>query len=297
MVEGGVPVDWGSVDERLIRRGELLLSLEFVDGYDGELRAMNLGKVGRPFVLTERYAEFLSVVRYLFGFPYRQLEGFTRALNRLVPKLPSADYSGLRRRILDLDLQLYESLRLSDEPVVVAVDSTGVRVHKAGGWVERRYGKKKRYVKIHLAVDVETKQALAMIVTTDGTHDSRVFPQLLRKTERRGKVSKVVMDGAYDSSEVYETLEQRGIEAVIKPRRNSRTDTPSEPRREAVSQYKRLGHERWAKLKGYRRRWSVETAYSTFKRTFGEFCMAKTMKNITKELATKAFIYNMLLNI
>jgi len=287
----------GSVDERLIRRGELLLSLEFVDGYDGELRVMNRGKVGRPYVLTERYAEFLSVVRYLFGFPYRQLEGFTRALNRLVTKIPSADYSGLRRRILDLDLQLYESLRLSEEPVVVAVDSTGVKVHKAGGWVERRYGKKKRYVKIHLAVDVETKQALAMIVTTDGTHDSRVFPQLLRKTEQHGKVSKVIMDGAYDNSQVYETLEERGIEAVIKPRRNSRTDTPSEPRRDAVTQYKRLGHEPWAKLKGYGRRWSAETACSTFKRTFGEFCMAKTMKNITKELATKAFIYNMLINL
>ena len=50
-----------------------------------------------------------------------------------------------------------------------------------------------------------------------------------------------------------------GVEAVIKPRRNSRLDTPSEPRR----------------------RWSVETAYSTFKRTFGEFRMAKTMKNIS----------------
>jgi len=40
----------------------------------------------------------------------------------------------------------------------------------------------------------------------------------------------------------------------------------------------------------------VETAYSTFKRTFREFCLAKTMKNTTKELATKAFIYNMLIN-
>ncbi|MBS7614614.1 IS5 family transposase [Candidatus Bathyarchaeota archaeon] len=183
------------------------------------------------------------------------------------------------------------------EPVVIAVDSTGVRVHKAGGWVERRYGKKKRYVKIHLAVDVETKQTLAMIVTTDGTHDSRVFPQLLRKTERHGKVSKAVMDGAFDSSEVYETLEQKGIEAVIKPRRNSRTDTPSESRREAVTQYKRLGHERWTKLRGYGRRWSVETACSTFKRTFGEFCMSKTMTNIEKEMTTKAYIYNTLINL
>ena len=61
--------------------------------------------------------------------------------------------------------------------------------------------------------------------------------------------------------------------------------------------YKLLSHKRWAKFKGYGKRWSVETAYSTFKRAFGEFCMAKTMKNIRKELTAKAYIYNMLTNL
>ena len=290
-------MDWDSVDERLIKCGELLLSLEFLKRYDEELKTMNGGKEGHPFTLTQSHVMFLAVVPYLFGFSYRHLEGFARALNCLVPRLPSSDYSGLRRRILELDLSLYESLRLSDDPVVIAVDSTGGRVHKAGGRVERVHGKKKRYVEIHLAVDVETKQALAMIVTTDGTHDSRVFPELLRKTERHVKVSKAIMDGAYDNSKVYQTLEQKGIEAVIKPRRNSRSDTPLEPRRRAVIEYKRLGYRCWADRKGYGKRWSVETAYSTFKRTFGEYCMAKTMKNITKELTTKAYIYNTLINL
>ena len=136
-----------------------------------------------------------------------------------------------------------------------------------------------------------------MLVTTDGTHDSRVFPKLLRKAESHRKVSKVYGDGAFDSSRVYELLEQKRIEAVIKPRRNSCSDTPSEPRRRAVTEYKRLGYRCWADRKGYGKRWSVETAYSTFKRTFGEYCMAKTMKNITKELTTKAYIYNMLINL
>jgi transposase len=290
-------MDWQSVDERLIRQGELLLSLDFLNTYDEELNAMNEGKEGRPFTLTYSHVVFLAVVRYLFGFPYRQLEGFTRALNRLVPRLPSADYSGLRRRILGIDLSPFEELERSGEDVVIAVDSTGISVHKAGGWVERKHGKKKRYVKIHLAVDVETKKALAMIVTTDGTHDSRVFPELVRKAESQVKVSKVYADGAYDSSKVYELLEQKKIETVIKPRRNSRLDTPSEPRRKAVTAYTRLGHRRWMKLKGYGKRWSVETAYSTFKRAFGEYCMAKTLKNITKELAVKAYIYNMIINL
>ena len=289
-------MDWSSVDERLIKRGELLLDLEFLERYDDELKAMNCRKEGRPFTLTNSHVVFLAVVRYLFGLPYRQLEGFTRALSRLLPRLPSADYSGLRRRIVGIDLSPYEDLEGSDD-VVIAVDSTGVRVHKAGGWVEREHGKKKRYVKIFFAVDVETKKALAMLVTTDGTHDSRVFPELLMKVERRGRVSKVYADGAFDSSEIYELLESKGIEEAIKPRRNSRLDTPSEARRRAVTAYKRLGHRHWADLKGYGKRWSVETAYSTFKRTFGEYCMAKTMNNIKKEMTTKAYIYNTLINL
>ena len=45
-----------------------------------------------------------------------------------------------------------------DGPLVTAVDSTGVRVHGASGWIERRHGKKKRYIKVHFAVNVETRR-------------------------------------------------------------------------------------------------------------------------------------------
>jgi hypothetical protein len=65
--------------------------------------------------------------------PYRQIEGFTRALHRLVPRLPTVDYSWIRRRILMLDLSPYESLRRYDGPIVIAVDSIGVSVHKRMG--------------------------------------------------------------------------------------------------------------------------------------------------------------------
>jgi hypothetical protein len=105
-------MDWCAVDERLIRRGELLLSLNFLEYYDYELSVMNDGKVGRPFKITYGYIVFLAVVRYLFSMPYRQIEGFTRALHRLVPRLPTVDYSWIRRRILMLDLSPYESLRV-----------------------------------------------------------------------------------------------------------------------------------------------------------------------------------------
>jgi len=62
--------------------------------------------------------------------PYRRIEGFTRALHRLIPRLPTIDYSWVRRRMLDLSP--YESLSGCDVPVVIAVDSSGVSVHKCG---------------------------------------------------------------------------------------------------------------------------------------------------------------------
>jgi hypothetical protein len=78
-----------------------------------------------------------------------------------------------------LDLSPYKSLSRYDGPVVIAFDSSGVSVHKCGGWVERVYGRKKRYVKIHFAVDVKTKEVLAMYVTTDDMHDSEVLPSII----------------------------------------------------------------------------------------------------------------------
>jgi hypothetical protein len=56
-------LDWKGVVEQLVKRGKLLLSLEFLEDYRHELKHMNRRKVGRLNVLTERYTEFLPVVR------------------------------------------------------------------------------------------------------------------------------------------------------------------------------------------------------------------------------------------
>jgi len=213
-----------------------------------------------------------------------------------VPQLPPGDYSGLRKRSLALNPDPYEALKDTGEPITIAVDSTGVKVHRAGGWVERKHGKKKRYVKLHFAVDVESKEVVAMTVSTDDLHDIKAFPELVEEAEVRRRIKKALGDGAYDSGMVFEMLEERGIEAVIKPRRNSRLDTSSPARRKAVRQLRELGYEAWTRERGYGRRWMAETAFSTFKRMFREHCLARTMNNITKELVAKVALYNTLVN-
>jgi len=54
--------------------------------------------------------------------------------------------------------------------------------------------------------------------------------------------------------------------------------------------------EDWAREKGYGRRWAAETAFSTFKRLFGEHSLARSMDSITRELVVKVSLYNMLVN-
>jgi len=290
-------MDWKHVDERLIRRGELLLSLDFLEGYGFELSLLNDGRVGRPFKITDGYIVFLAVVRYLFSMPYRRIEGFARALSRLVPRLPTIDYSWVRRRMLMLDLSPYESLSRCDGPVAIAVDSSGVSVHKCGGWVERIYGKKKRYVKIHFAVDVKTKEVVAMNVTTNDKHDSEVLPSLIANASRHRLISEACMDGAYDSIKSYRLLKRAGIKPIIKPRRNARTDRDPPERRTSAIMFKELGEEEWSRVMGYGRRWAAETAFSTFKHLYGEHCMSKNMESIVKEMMAKAYIYNILINL
>jgi hypothetical protein len=91
-------------------------------------------------------------------------------------------------------------------PIVIAVDSSGVSVHKCGGWVERIYGKKKRYIKIHFAVNVKTKEVAAMHVTTGDMHDSKVLPSLMANASRHRATIEAFMDEAYDSSKNYALL-------------------------------------------------------------------------------------------
>jgi hypothetical protein len=170
---------WKETDEKLIRRGELILDLNSLKDHRQELKKMKKGKRGRSYQIANSYIQLLAAVRYLYQMPYRQLEGYTRILHRLVPALPPADYSGLRKRILRLPVDPYRGLRESNEPVTIALDSTGISVQKAGGWIERKHGKKKRYVKLHFAVNTVTHEVVAMMVSTYDVHDSRAVPGLL----------------------------------------------------------------------------------------------------------------------
>jgi hypothetical protein len=146
------------------------------------------------------------------------------------------------------------------------------------------------------AVRVDTHEVVSMEVSTDDVHDSKEVAGLLEDACNRANIEEALFDGAYDSEEVYEELERRGIEAMVQPRGNARSDTGPLSRSVAVGMIGELGYETWAEEKGYGRRWAAETAFSTFKGLFGEHSLARSMDCIIRELVAKVSLYNMLVN-
>jgi hypothetical protein len=145
------------------------------------------------------------------------------------------------------------------------------------------YGRRKRYIKINFLVDINTKEVISIDVTTDDVHDSEVIPRLLKDASMNRDVAEAFMDGAYI------LLRRMGIRPIIKPRANARTDRGPPERRISAAILKMFGERGWSIVMGYGRRWAVETAFSTYKRLYGEYCMSR---NIERELKAKAYIYN-----
>jgi len=82
--------------------------------------------------------------------------------------------------------------------------------------------KKKRYLKIHIAVNVKTKKILSMKVTDEHVHDSKALPELVEniiKSDSVTAIGKLFVDGAYEGNEIFRYLEGNGILPCIKVRK------------------------------------------------------------------------------
>lgn len=291
--------DWKSYNDQLVKRGELLIDLDFVENWEKELEEMNRGKRGKPFDYPESLIEFLAFPRYFFGLPFRQEEGFVEALAKLLPELEVPDYTTIYRRINRLKPKFERSLRGLSDDVVIAIDASGIKVTNRGEWRRELWGGKGRrgYLKIHVAVDTRTKQILAMEVTDERTGDSKEFKPLVERASEVANVKLALADPAYDSRGNFNLLERMGIEPGIKIKHGaSGKARGSWARRRAAREFLK-DEEKWKQRVGYGRRWAAEGTFSNLKRTFGEFVAAHKFKNMAKEMMLKAFCYNLVMNL
>ena len=161
---------------------------------------------GAQFEYSDLAIECLLTLRAVYHLTLRATEGFARSLFELMSlDLPVPDYTTLCRRAATVRITLPKR---AEGPLHLVLDSTGLKVYGEGEWKVRQHGYSKRrtWLKLHLAVDPQTHEIQAAMVTDPGVTDAETVPALLEQVEN--PIESAAADGAYDRQEVYDALEQ-----------------------------------------------------------------------------------------
>ena len=285
--------DWSDYNDALVRRGEIGIDPIMIESWKRELKKENRGKVGVPYRYADSFIKLMACIRLLFHLPYRQAEGFITFLSSHIDGLSVPDYSTMNRRMNKLEISLEDSLINSNAPVSIAVDASGIKVHNGGDWIRHVWKVKRGYLKIHFAVDIETKQVVAVDVSSEKVHDGKRLKRLVNRARENVRVKRVLGDGAYDSRANFNFLDANHIKPVIRVRSNSVSKSRgSQARKLAVIEQKTFKPKAWSRIHQFGYRWRVEGAFSCIKRVFGEYVSARKFANMAKEMLLKAYIYN-----
>lgn len=122
-------IDWRQYNEKLVRRGEILISADVLQSWDKELAGMNRKKKGRRFLFPDSFMKVVGYAKIYFGLPYRQTERLLRTYGSTIPKVP--DYTAIHKRITKLDIKLSPKV---GNNIIIAIDSTGIKVSNRGEW-------------------------------------------------------------------------------------------------------------------------------------------------------------------
>ena len=294
-------IDWPSYNRSLVRRGEILFSYEFLDTWGHELEVMNEGKKGKPFVFPNSFILVIGYIRYSFHLPYRQTEGIIKATGKRLPANPPI-YGHICKRINRLNIDIKRDKTVDDDDyIIVSIDSTGIKVTNRGQWMSEKWNaqNKKGYLKIHVAVDIKTKEILALEVTDEKVHDGRMLRKLVNhvldssREPNTIRIKSVLADGAYDSNTNFRYLKDKKIKPGIKVRKNSIVSPRNDRLRNKEARLQTNDLLKWKRKRKYGYRWMSETTFSSIKRMFGEHTSATRFQNMVKEMMIKVSLYNL----
>jgi hypothetical protein len=284
--------DWKTVNEGLVVRGEFLLDFDWVGSWTEELNKMNYGKKGRPYEFPNSLIELQAVWNQWVGV--RQVEGITRQLVS-VAKIPDFnDYSTINRRVrkitpcFELPKQGYCS---------ASTDGSGVKMHHAGEYRQLKYGgKQRRWIRVVITANPLTRDLLSVSVTLDGEGASEpeiAMQHLQQLWQHNITIDKFWGDGAFDTIDLFNLLEEHKTESAIPPRDNASKNANGSMRRlREVFEYDTKTWTEWARDKSYGVRWlGTEGIFSSVKGTFGEHTRAKTPENACLEAGRKFWAY------
>jgi hypothetical protein len=286
--------DWSKYNKELINRGKINFWIN--PKIFKEWKAKRKKKNGRPFTYGNELIKAMSYMRFKYHLSLRETEGFFQSLLVIMKKkLKVPSYTQLCRRIKELEL-LQELISKKDVTDIV-LDTTGLKVYGAGEWCSKRYGGKKGWKKLHLALDPESGQLVLAEVTGENVHDTGCLEKAFRRTNR--KKGKALIDGIGDSKRCYSMAKSYGKELLTPPKKGAvfRKEPGYEKRNEAIKIIRAFGGDPvarsiWAKLVGYNERVVIESMISRWKRLFGGSLRSQCKERQQVEVQLKAMMIN-----
>ena len=206
--------NWSDYNRSLVARGsiELWITRQALAQwrYRGQRRA------GGVQFYSDLAIQACLLVREVYQLSDRQCEGFLRSLARYLPIDRIPNYSTLCRRMARLDVKQLVPLRkkLGAGPLHVLIDSSGLKITGQGEWIHKKHGVRPHalWAKMHLALDHQTRDVLAIEHSEAHGYDSKFLAPLLDGLD--WEVSCIYGDGAYDKRLCYETAYRLGAQLI-----------------------------------------------------------------------------------
>ena len=173
--------NWSKYNKSLINRGNI--NFWFSKESLKKWRAPRCKKAGRPFKFSDDFIECLIILRYVFHLPLRQLQGFSVSLLQMQKRgIPVPHYSCICKRAKGKGVpNSIKGKKITD----VVFDTSGMRIYEAGEWKKEKYGGHRKWRKLHVAIDLATKEIVYSKLTSASTHDLHHIDDLESK-ERKG---------------------------------------------------------------------------------------------------------------
>jgi len=288
--------NWPEYEQGLKNRGSLTVwfSDEAIEKWKPNNKDRKRG--GQP-KYSDLAIEAGLTLKIVYSLALRQTEGFLESIVRLLKlDLEIPDHSTLSRR--SQSLKISSPKRKFNEPVVVIVDSTGLKLIGAGEWQQLKWGltKRRSWRKLHLAIDEKTGEILSSSLTTNEVGDITELPNLIDQID--DDIDSVVADGAYDSDD---GVLDSSIITIIPPRKDAVPSRHFESsptiRDEHLIQIESMGRMFWQKESGYNKRCLVETAMFRYKKIIGPSLYAKNFKSQKTEANIACKILNKMNNL
>ena len=210
--------------------------------------------------------------------PFRQNQGFLQGiLNALPASLEAPDYTTMSKRGNGLTVDL--ECKYSGDPINIAIDSSGVRVHSGQEWSQVKHRKKDK----------------KKWPTQSDSNQVQVFLEQIQ-----APINTVFADGAYDRNSTFDAIKKypqnNDITVVIPPIKTA--SLPDESRSDLTQREQHILYlsknirDKWSSKFRYGQREKSEGVFSRLKTAFGERLSSRNFSLQKLEIHLKIKLLN-----